>query len=157
MTLFAKAQDSSLLESALRKIEVGATISYNDLSTLLGKRVPDECRSNLASARRILGKENIWFDVEPGVGLKRLDSRGISNAVEGRIQRSRRHARKSLKMTQSIVLEDLDDNSRRKAIAQISQLQAIELFASTKSQGKIAGKTSSCEPLSIGNTLKLFE
>ena len=100
MTLFAKAQDSSILESALRKIAIGETIAYNDLSALLGKKVPSECRSNLASARRILGKENIWFDVEPSIGLKRLDSRGISNAVEGRIRRSRRYARKSLKMTQ---------------------------------------------------------
>jgi hypothetical protein len=156
MTLFVKGQDSALIEAELRKASVGDVVSYDKLTSIVGRDVRKQCKASLETARRTLGKEGVWFDVESGVGLKRLDSRGISGAVEGRIQRSRRAAKKSLKMTQAIVLNDLSETDKKKAIAQISQLQAIELFSSTTSQKKIVDKSSSAEPLSLGGTLKLF-
>ena len=70
--LFQKSADTSIVENRLRNTVVGEVVTYDSLTTLLGRDSRTFCRSNINSARRSLELESIFFDAISGEGMRRL-------------------------------------------------------------------------------------
>ncbi len=72
-TIMTVSQDSLLLVEKLRAVEVGAQITYSELSQAVGRNVQTEARGCLNTARAILQREDsTLFAPIRGIGLKRL-------------------------------------------------------------------------------------
>lgn len=75
--------DTQTLERHLATIEVGGSVSYDDLSKLIGRSVRNGNSHLLASARhRLQRDQSMVFEPVRGEGLKRLDDIGIANSGE---------------------------------------------------------------------------
>lgn len=99
--------DTRTLELALRGAEVGQIVKYSSLSELIKRDVRNGAMHLLASARRRLQRDHqMVFDVVAGVGLKRLDDRGIANCGGAAIGRIHNISRRALQ--KSACVQDFD-------------------------------------------------
>ena len=116
--------DTQLLVERLRKVGVGETISYAELTGTISRDVQGSARGNLYTARRTLQRDdNVVFGVVVGEGMKRLnDSEIVSTATSDRVgirRRSRRAARR---------LACVQDFDSLPSEAKIRHQAAISLF-----------------------------
>jgi len=96
---FERSPDTDLLMSALRKVEVGQTATYPELSAVISRDVQRLARSNLQSARKALeAQDGIVFEAVHNVGMRRLDDvakvKSASSMLSGLRRRSRRIGRR---------------------------------------------------------------
>lgn len=87
------AHTTTLIET-LRTVPVGATVSYEILTAAIGANVQAEARHILASARRIVRREDsMVFGVIRGEGLRRLTDSEIATAGSSFLRHVNRTAR----------------------------------------------------------------
>ncbi len=155
--MFEKSADTSVLENRLRSTKPGEVIEYAELSKLLGRDVRMYCNSNLATARKTLVGESIFFDVITGEGFKRLTFDEAVQASGTYVTRAKSAAHRGMNHLAHVPFDDLSDESKKKHLATSAQLGVIKLFGSSKSLKKIEEKVNgSKSQLAIGETLKLF-
>jgi hypothetical protein len=154
---FEKSQDTKILESVLKGIEVGQTVTYEQLSKAIGRDVREHARSSLDTARRGVLKLGIVFDVEQNVGLVRLNDAQIVNSTERDRKSISRKARHTLNKLSVAKYENLDDEAKRKHVTMSAQMGALQMFSAKSTTSKIESKVSNdTKELPIGETLKLF-
>lgn len=154
---FAKSVDTSIIEKALRDSQEGDIVTYDDLSTKLGRDVREFCYSNLSSARRSLVEDSIFFDVVDGVGLKRLNNEESLSSPQSYIKRATNAARRAVKNLSRIKFDELSDDGKKKHLVTSAVAGAMSMFGSSKAGKKLEQKISSDpKQLPIGETLKLF-
>ena len=153
----AKSADTSIIENRLRNTKPGDLVTYDELSTLLGRDVLEHCRGNVGSARRTLIKESIFFDCVSKEGYKRLDNNEAVNASEHYTTRAKRAARRGLNHLANVPFDGLSDEAKKKHLTTSAQLGAIDLFGSSKAAHKIETVIKdTSHQIAIGETLKLF-
>lgn len=94
--------DTKTLEDRLRTLKEDETISYQDLTFLIGRDVTNGARSNLMSARSRLLNEGIVIACVRGVGVKRInDTEKIGEGLRY-LKKIRRGARKTAKVVAAV-------------------------------------------------------
>jgi hypothetical protein len=152
-----KSADTLTIENRLRNTEPGDVVSYDDLSTLLGRDVRMYCRGNLGTARKTLVDESIFFDVLPNAGLKRLNTEEACEAASSYTRRARKTARRGIRHLQHVQFDELSDDGKRKHLTTSAQLGAMEMFGAGKAAKRIEKRVNGQrDQLPIGETLKLF-
>ena len=132
-------------------------MTYDELSKLLGRDVRQFCMSNVASARRTLVSESIFFDCLTNEGYKRLTNEEAVTASDHYRTRAKKAARRGLTHLANVPFDSLSDEAKRKHLTASAQLGAIELFSSTKSSKKIETAIgNNNHKMALGETLKLF-
>jgi len=156
---FQKHPDTSLIERLLRTVKVGELITYDQLSEQLGRDYRKFCLSHGQSARRSLEKAGVYFLAVPNEGYRRLsESEKITITGRSRLRNARSQTRKGLAVIGRTNLSELDDATRREALTTVSQLQAVQLFASGKSAKKIESKLQDSNmTLALGQTIAMFQ
>lgn len=154
---FEKSKDTQLLESALKEVKVGETITYDQLSKAIGRNVREHAYPALRTARQGLVKSGIVFGVEENVGLTRLNDKGIVESTEQDRKAISRRTRKTLEKLSVAKFENLDEETKRKHIAVSAQMGALQMFATKTATKKIESKVGNdSKVLPVGETLKLF-
>lgn len=152
-----KSADTSIIENRMRNTNPGDTVTYKELSVMLGRDAIEHCRSNIATARRSLIKESIFFDCVTNEGYRRLDADEAVAAAEHYRTRVRKAARRGLEHLANVPFDTLTEESKRKHLTASAQLGAIDLFSSSKSSKKIEQAIgNNNHTMAIGETLKLF-
>lgn len=154
--LFSKSLETTQIEKELRKAEIGETISYKQLSEVLGRDVRQWCRNNLQSARRILSSEGYEFGVVLNVGLKRLAPNEVVDTNAVFTEKIRRTTKRGLKRLSHVVLDDLDDEHRTRLNAQAAHLQFLSHVAKPNAAKAIEKASTPSDRPNIGQTMKLF-
>jgi len=155
---FEKSNDTKVLESVLKEVEVGATITYDDLSRSIGRDVREFAYPALLSARNNLEKElRIVFEVETNVGLVRLNDSGIVRSSENDRKKLLRRSKRCIRKQECVKFENLTQEEKRQHVTACAQFGAIAMFASKSASKKIGSVvTSKSNVIPIGETLKLF-
>jgi hypothetical protein len=152
-----KSADTSIIENRFRNTQPGDVVTYAELSTLLGRDVREFSMSNIATARRTLVSESIFFDCVTNEGYKRLTAEEAVNASDHYRTRAKKAARRGLVHLQNVPFDSLSEESKRKHLTASAQLGAIELFSSSKSSKKIETAIgNNNHKMALGETLKLF-
>ena len=89
--------DARLLHQRLQSVGVGETVSWEELSQVIGRDVTAGSKGYgpLSTARkRALNDDGMVFDAIPKVGLKRLTDAEIVNTGQATVDKVRRAARK---------------------------------------------------------------
>jgi len=88
--------DAVVLAKALAKLSDNEVITYSSLSELIKRDVRKEARAQLATARRMLLRDNhVFLDCIPTVGLKRIPADESAERIGARaIRRSHSAAQK---------------------------------------------------------------
>lgn len=91
--------DTRIIYKRLASAQVGDTISYAELSELVGRDVQTSGRNTLNSARRMAMREDRYvFGVKIGVGLVRLDDSSIVDSGASGAVRARRAIRRGARV-----------------------------------------------------------
>jgi hypothetical protein len=134
---------------------VGEILTYDQMTTSLGRDVRANCSGNIQSAKRIVAAEGVILGAVKNVGYKRLDDAGIISKAAGTTKSITRAAKRGLNGLSHVNYSDLDDEKKREHTATAAQLGAVKLFSGAKSHEKIAAVVKS-ESLAIGETLSVF-
>lgn len=131
---FRLSSDSKALAEKLLTVSVGETITYQDMSAIIGRSVQSIGRGALETARSIVQREKrIVFGVIRGVGLIRLNDSEIIDLADKAREHSRRHARRVVKKLICVEYSSLKKESQIKHNAAISMFGAISEISSTSS------------------------
>lgn len=136
-----------LLIDALRKVEPGGLITYDQLQALIN----DNCQSGgdgygyLTTARNwLLRNEQIHFQAEAGNGIRRSDKDAILNHVlDSRRKSLNRRARKDLEITTCVEDSELTAAERIQLVAHQAIAGVVEFSTRKKSHDKLAAKAES--------------
>jgi hypothetical protein len=155
---FEKANDTIVLENVLTDAAVGDLITYDQMSSAIGRDVREHALPSLRSARRALIKsKGVVFGVEHGVGYRRLNDVEIVESSVSDRNRIRRAANRSLNKLKVVKFDGLDETGKRNHIAASAQLGAVAMFASNAACKKIESKVETSKSvIAIGETLKMF-
>ncbi len=157
--LFEKSADAKTIEAILETADVGQTVTYQAISTAIGRDVRKFSLSALNTARRGLQKEKgMVFGIERNVGLVRLDDAKIVDSVEGERLKVHRISNRALDRLSKVDFSKLDEKARKSHITASTQFGVMAMFSHRTASKKIEGKvnTQSSMQLPIGETLKLF-
>ena len=156
--LFQKSADTSIVENRLRNTVFGEVVTYDALTTLLGRDARAFCRSNINSARRSLELESIFFDAISGEGMRRLtEAEAVTKTAPSYVSRAKSAAQRGMRVLAHVDYAGLDEATKRHHLSTSAQLGAIGLFSSSKAARRIESKVSeTSSAIAIGETLKLF-
>jgi len=152
-----KSADTSILEEMIRRLKVDEELTYEAMSTALGRDVREFCKGNLNSARRICERDGIVLASMPKVGYKRLGDTGIIDASNSHRLRIMRGAKRGINQLASVNFEALSDDHKRQHTAAAAQLGCIVHFSTSSARTKIESKVNGQQTLAIGETLGLFK
>ena len=145
------------LYKRLSKADEGEVITYAELSELIKSDVQGQAYCYMTTARnRARANDQMVFESVRGVGLRRVPNEKISDVTETYLDRSRRQARKGIKVLACADYDRLDHEGRKKYNFSSAMLGAINLATSGKVQKRIASAASDGR-LSMDATLALFQ
>lgn len=154
---FEKSADAKVLENVLSEAEVGQTLTYEALSSAIGRDVRQHALASLRTARQgVLKSKGMVFGVERGVGLTRLNDQGILKSMESDRLRLQRGAKRSLRKLTVVDFDALSEGDKRKHIVASAQMGAVAMFSHKNASKKIESNVTNAEQLPIGETLKMF-
>lgn len=151
--------DTSLLVERLRKCEPGETIDYQSLTNVIDRDVRGVASHNLQAACRIAQRDyKIVFACVRGIGLKRLDERGIVSTADdslSKIHRTAKRGRDKLLCIENI--EGMSNEAKVKYNAGLAAFGALHEVTKTKSIERLEKAVeSSKEKLPLKSTLEAF-
>lgn len=152
---FKKHEDTLILENLLRHSAEGETVTYADMSTKLGKDVRKNACSRLATARKCVKDDGIFFDVIDNVGLIRLSVEESLSSPKSHLKKAERAAKVSISDLRSIDINKLSDEGKKKYLSTMTQAGAVAVFASSSAEKRIKQAISD-KPIAFDETLKLF-
>lgn len=119
--------DASMLYDRLKKAAIGETVTYADLSAIIGRNVQGSARHLVYSAiNKALREDHMVFEAVMGVGYRRLDDVEIVNCSDNAFVRVRRMARRqSAKLTSVSNFAALPNELKIKHNTNISMLGAL--------------------------------
>lgn len=152
--------DTRLLYQRILKLNPDETISYAELSAVIGRDVTGSARSNLFSARNKALREGINTEAVTKVGIKRLTDTQTVGTTDGRVRdHIRRVTGKAVKKLATVDFNNLSNPDKVKHNTAVSHLGALRAFAADKIAPRIERKVkeSNGEQLAIVHTLQAFE
>ena len=137
----------------------GSTITYEELSGIISRKVNNGARHILSSARRVLSREhNILMTCIATVGLKFVEENsevlGIADSHQKRVRRANRN---TLHIVKHVDMTDATPDEKARALAVQSIVGAIDLCTKTSSRNKVkelCASTGAAVP--VGKSLELF-
>ena len=153
-----KSADTIIVENRLRNTQPGDLVTYNELSTLLGRDVREFCIGYVQTARKTLIGESVFFDTVKSEGYLRLDVEQSCKVVSSYITRAKKTAGRGLRHLAHVEFAKLSDDGKRHHLTSSAQLGAMKLFSSGKAAKRIGTQVTPdmATTLAIGETLKLF-
>ncbi len=134
--------EAQALLRRLLQCSIGQTVSYEELSTIVGRDVQGEGYGSLATARRRAQRDNgLVFKCVRGVGLKCCDDHEIVDSLRATPRRLRRVAARASR--EAVCVKDFDKLSREDQLAHNGLLAALGVVAhvtAPKSLNKISSK-----------------
>lgn len=133
--------ESRACREALRKVSVGEIVTYATLRKVAG--VSEEVKnaveftSFVARNHRALQSEGIVFEPEPGIGVRRLDSKAVVERGSGFTRRIRNIARKAARELSTVEPASLDADSRAKYNLHSATIGVVSLASGVSSQRKL--------------------
>ncbi|WP_041926877.1 hypothetical protein [Methylocystis sp. SC2] len=155
---FETSADVETCVEYLRKHQNSGLIAYVELSKTTGREIEGKDRYILASARRILEREGIFFVTETGNGVKRADDAQLAKlSTEEPIIKTRRIAKRARKRQSSVNIQGLTDEQRMAFWIGSAILGAIDQAASRVFRNAVeeASNTSDSQ-ISLSKTIDLF-
>jgi len=153
----SKSADTLIIENRLRNTEPGDLVTYDELSTLLGRDVRKYCSGFVQTARKSLITEGVFFDTIKNQGYQRLDNEQACNASQHYIDRARRTAKRGINHLRHVAFDSLTKDGKKKHLTASAQLGTMHMFATGSAAKKIGNKVNgSTTPVPVGETLKLF-
>lgn len=129
--------DAQVLERSLNKADVGATVTYEALSALIGRNVQTSARHLLQTATRRLERDGKVFAAVFGVGVKRLDDAGVIGTGEAAIRSIGRKATRSAKKLSTVEYDVLSEPLKLKHNAMISALGVLRHMSRSRTLDKL--------------------
>lgn len=152
--------DTRLLYERLRKLAPGDNVTYEELSSVIGRDVQNSARSNLASARRMCENEDrIVTAAVTNVGIKRLLSSEIPATAEAVRAHVGRMTRRGIRKLGAVDLSELTPEQKIKHSTETAHLGALAAFSSSKASRRIEEKvsTNKGDVLALAHTLDAFK
>lgn len=152
--------DSRILYDRLSKMDIGESISYAELSALIGKDVQREARGNLNTARNQARREHgMVFGAIIGVGLKRLKDEEIVGEGLKTVKAIGRASRRA--MGKLVCVQDFDampTQAQTKHNTMLSILGVMNAMARPKRIFQIEASVEAAQKkLPIKQTLEAFK
>lgn len=152
--------DTQTIERVLIAANIGDVVTYEALTSAIGRDVQHAARHILSSARRrALRQHRMVFEPVPNVGMKRLDDVGKIAAGRWHLQRSRNQARYALQKATSI--DDFDALTNDQKVEHnvvVAQAGVLRHLTSAKSTAKLSGAVSTPKKqLPLRDCLKAME
>lgn len=155
--MYAKSKDTVILIDVLSKAIVGQTVTYNEMSTAIGRDVQEYARSSLDSALQGCLKLGVVLENIRDVGYKRIGDKEIVDASDGARKSVNKKVSRCLKKLSIAKYENLDAEGKRKHVAMSAVMGTLQLFSTKSAAKKIEKRVSeSTDVLPVGETLKLF-
>ena len=161
---FEKSIETVLAADLLRKLAVGETCPYENLTQAMGKHAQRDGRSYVMAARKIAERENdCVFAAVDNVGILRLDPHGVVNLGGQYIEHGRRHFRRGMRHLTTLVpvekQEALTPGERQVFLERLSHLGILTHMlkaSSVKRLSEAVQKQPQPRLLPTGEILELF-
>lgn len=152
--------DTRTLVALMVKVPVGESITYQDLSSAIGRNVQGAARSVLESARHICERDyNIVFGVVQNVGLKHLTDTETINTGQAGIDHIRRTARKTARRIASLKdPNSVPNESKVRQFTYLSVAGALVHMTQQKQITRLEVKVGqAAKELPLAKTLEAFK
>ncbi|MBE0568910.1 MAG: hypothetical protein IH577_04465 [Deltaproteobacteria bacterium] len=151
--------DAQVLIEKLRGVEVGAAVTYVQMSEWIGRDVRGHGYGSLCTARnRLIRDEGIVFGTVIGVGLKRLDDAGKVSEAGEHINAIRRAADRGLAVAKAAEYDALPEEAKKKYNATVSHLGVLRAVTTSAAQKRIVAKVENAKGmLPVGVTLEALK
>lgn len=158
MPSFQLSADTRLLIQELRKCQVGATISYAQLSSAVGRDISGATGALHSARKRLLRDEQIVFDVVRGEALKRLSDVEIVGTSNSFARRMRRVAQRGVETLTAIGdFSALPRETQMRHTAAVSVFGVVAEMTKEKSIHKVEKAAENVRgELPISQTLEAF-
>lgn len=156
--IFEMSADARLLRQRLKKIQVGETITYDELSKEISQPVDGSFQALQSARRSLLNHDNYVFETIMRVGLKRLSDSEIVSASERDVSKIRRAAKKGAKKLTSVQnYAGLSNDVQLQHTTRLSVFGLIAHAASDKGIEKVSQKAAGrTTELPIADTISAF-
>lgn len=148
-TLAEMSTDTRFILQRLQKAEEEEVVTYEELSTIIGRDVTKKARPNLQSAMRAALRDRMVFECVRKIGVKRLKNSQIPDVVStNTITRIRHQARKGVRKLGCTDVSKLTRSEQLRMYASMSMLGTIASVATEK-------KVQALEKVCVGGELPL--
>jgi hypothetical protein len=152
------AADIEVVSELLRATSIGATLSYAEISTAIGRNIQSHSHILRSAQARVEKETGSLYSVIRSVGIKRLASNELSSVGLEAIRKVRRTARRGFNRLDTVRTNDLAHEDVNKIIAHKSQLGAIALVADGRKSAKLAVEAEkSGNTIPAGRVLDMFK
>lgn len=150
--------DTEVLVKCLREVPVGETVTYEQLSALIGRDVTNGTRSTLARARDIVQREDrIVFKTVRKIGLQRSDSTQITQSGIKVVQSINRASKRGARRVACANYDELSDMDKVKHNAYQTLFAVVYEETKARNRKKLeAAVATSNKKLPFRESLKLF-
>ncbi len=149
--------DAKAVYEALKKIEIGDSISYDEISRLIGRDILKN-RNILVTARNLARRnDNMVFDCIHKEGLRRLsDSQIVDKSASQPFRRIRSTLRNAAKDMNCVKTENVSNEEVVRLNSVRSIFNAVFEFSKPKSVEMLKSEVNE-KPLAFGKTLDFFK
>jgi len=159
--MFVKSVDTKKVVEVLLQVPPNGTVSYADLSKVIGRDVTKEARHVLESARRIVfAQEQTIFDAIRGEGIKRADDIAVINSLDDGFAKIRRTAKRYNRRAEHGVKDfnALPNDLKIKHNTARSMLGVVEHIMKQSQVKQFEVKVAkAADSLSLASTLEAFK
>jgi len=154
---------SKLLYDHLLTVEPGATVTYDDLSAVIGSDVQEDGYQYLHRARYMaLRNDRMVFDCIRGAGLVRVENAQVVGIAESVVHRLRKMAKRGIDTISTIDLTKLSPEELTRAHVARAQMGLTRAFTANSAAKRLSasaeGKATLPNPGKIAAaSLKAFE
>lgn len=157
---FRLSPETNAIVKRLEIMQVGDTVTYEELSHMVGGDIQEKKRHHLDSARKLLlNQRQMVFGVIIDKGIKRLSDSELVLDGHNYLDKIKRVSRKGAKTLGCVVdFDNLPNELKLQHNTTLSVLGAVRLFTKPANVKKIADQVSSQNSrLLIDQTLGLFK
>lgn len=155
---FEMSIDTRVIYDRLKSAAIGQTVTFDELSKELGRKVEGDSSNIQSALRRLVNTDGIVFDNVRGLGYKRLNDVEIVNTSERDREGMRRQARKIVKRLTCVSNFDaLPNDMKIKHNAALSGFGAIAAIMTPGAMKKLeASVEQASQQLPLAKTLEAF-
>lgn len=157
-TLFELSIDTRTLYDLLAKADHNQTVTYTEMTDLLGRHVEGGDPNLQSALRRVENLDGIVFGNVLGVGYKRLSDIEIVQTSEREITAIRRRAKRAgRRVTRIADFDSLPNEVKVRHNAALSLFGALNIMTKPKQVKKLeSAVAAAAKELPLGRTLEVF-
>lgn len=138
--------ESGVITARLRECKPGDTVTYEELSKLIGKSVQRH-RGSLATARHTVERDDrMVFEPIRSVGVKCLTQSEAAMSLNTNVKRTRMAARKGVRKARAIKFEEVPQSERGAMVAKASYLALVDNAGAPAAQRRLEDSPQTQDP-----------